>query len=282
MGKFSVRYYRVEKEHVAGPSLLEAFVNLAQVEPIENREVNIAGGMRVRLERFEDENGEFSGEFTRVQMTDFPFEIGPDGVSPLTTEGYIGDGVAFRFRQIDHTLVMQYDARICSPGRAIGYLKQQNPRCCFLIQTKFDQDNWTKFEDGNIRDFTLKIASPDHLPNIENEALAAGQAFDELGAAYGAPFITIKFGMGQKRGYLSNAIKSIASQFRSAEERGDLDIKTLRAKVAEDEGIPPEDINLIDQIFSNSCDIDYPQNDPERNYNLRKAELQRFLNDHQG
>lgn len=282
MSRFSVRYYSVEKEHAAGPSLINALEQLGNQFPIGDRQTQIMGGMTIRLERFEMDGSEATGEFTRVQTTDFPYEVSNIGINALNTDGPIGDGVAFRFRPSDHTLAMQYDSRIVSPGRAVGYLKQQNPTNGFLIHTKLDGDAWQRFDDGLIRDFTLKIASPDYLENIENEADAVAQAIGAFSEAYSAPIITINFGMGHKKGFLSSAMKVIATQFSDAENRGEVDIRSLKAKVKSDEAMPAEDINLLDQVFSDSMDIAYPPNDPDQNYALRKEALKGLLNEHRG
>lgn len=279
MGRFSVRFYSVEKEHANGPTLKEALDLLSQIQPLSERQVQVAGGMVIRLERYFEEGGELLGEFSRVRSTDFPFEVQDDGVSPLNTDGSIGNGVAFRYRPRDSTLVMQYDRRIASPAKAFEYIKQQNHGAGFSINTKIDDDAWQRFENGQVRDFTVKIASPQHMPNIEDDGDPVSQALRTFSNAYDAPIITIGFGMGHRSGAI-NAVKEVARSVIGWGDAGDIDVRSLKAKVKADEDEPTEDINLMDQIFSDSIEVDYPRNDPEANYEMRRAHLKRLLDAH--
>ncbi len=215
-----------------------------------------------------------------MQPDDFPFEVTEEGVAPLQTDGPIGNGIAFRYRPSDFCLAIQYDTRILSPIRCLQYLKQQNRSNGFIAKVELDENAWQRFEDGNIRDFTIKIANPRQIANIEDAGDAVAEAFGTFGKAYDAPYVSIGFGMGHKSGFLSSTVKAVASAFARAEQNGEVDIRSLKAKVKADPDTPAEDINLIDEIFSDSMYLDYPQNDPEENYRIRNNELKKFLDDH--
>ena len=75
MGRLSVRLYTVEKEHSNGPTLKEALELLNKIRKVSDRQVQVAAGMILRLERYETKGDELLGEFTRVKSTDFPSEV---------------------------------------------------------------------------------------------------------------------------------------------------------------------------------------------------------------
>lgn len=85
-----------------------------------------------------------------------------------------------------------------------------------------------------------------------------------------------------ERDKLSQAVAWIARNGPNAcpETVATIARKAMEKKVKADQDTPAEDINLIDEIFSDSMYLDYPQNDPEENYLIRNNELKRFLDAH--
>lgn len=277
--QISVRFYEVERLQPSGPSLQHALNDISQ-RPLADRQIQISGGYVVRLERFHVDAGELAGELTRVRDTDYPFEVLPNGVGQLPTEGPIGNSVAFRFRPADHTLAIQYDTRIVSPGRAMDYLMQCDARFAYAIKVKMDEESWRKFNEGEIRKLRIGIASPQHLGNIENEGAAVRESLRQLGDAYGAPVVTIEVGMGHRKGALDETAKAAARAIWELFQGGEADLRSLKASVKSDEGEPAEDVNLIDEILSRKLDFPSPQNDPDENYRIRSEIVRNALQDH--
>lgn len=278
--RLTIRFYTVERVTPAGFSLQQALENVDAKQPHSSRQIQLAANYIVRLERYEDDAGELTGEFIRVQTTDFPFEVEDDGVSPLQTDGPLGNGIAFRFRPMDSTLAIQYDTRVVSPGRAMDYLQQCDGRANFRINPKIDEENWRRFMDGEVRKLRVGVASPDHLGMLENGAAAAGHTFRELGQVYGAPVITIELGMGRRNGALTEAAKVLASEMSRLFRSNEGDIRSLKAGVKSQDGVPVEEINLIDEVLSDHHEINLPNNDPDHNYAIRKNFLRDALNRH--
>src|SRR5690606_837024 len=106
--KLTVRFYQIGKLQPQGPSLQTALETIAAKEHGE-RQVQLAEGMMVRLERYNEDAGELEGEFTRVRRDDFPYRVLPDGAKPLNVDDPLGSGVAFRYRPQDHILAIQYN-----------------------------------------------------------------------------------------------------------------------------------------------------------------------------
>lgn len=277
--KVSVRFYTVERRNPNGLSFQQA-IELIDAVDHPARQRDVAAGLSVRLERYENDAGELTGEFTRVRTTNFPFEVRPGGAEPLQTDGPIGDGVAFRFRPADHTLAMQYDNRIVSPGRAMVYLMTFDQRAAFKITPKMDAENWQKFRDNPLRKLRVGITSPDHLGDVEDEGAAVIQSFRQLGHAYEAPSIVIEMGMGHRGGALGDAAKGLAHEVFALFADGAADLRSLKAWVQMEEGASAEDINLIDEVLSKKTELDLPANDPDRNYELRRNLLRHRLQQH--
>jgi hypothetical protein len=277
--RISVRFYSVEKLQPNGPSLKRALEHISQMNH-EQRQIQLGEGVIVRLERFEEDAGELCGEFTRVRDTDFPFEVRPDGVRSLQTEGPIGTGVAFRFRPGDHTLAMQFDTRIVSPGRVVDFFLHADTRFGFSFTPKLDEENWLKFNDSPIRKLRIGIASPQHLDALEGEGEAVGTAFRRLGEAYSGQVITIEIGMGHRRGALSAAARQAAGAIGQLMAGGQADVRSLKGWIKPAEDRPVEEINLIDEFLSDKIEFPSPKNNPDENYAVRKNLLRRILNAH--
>ena len=278
--KITIRFYEVGKENANGLSLKEALKLVNKISEKGDRERLLTAGMTVRLERYEEDAGELAGEITRVRNTDFPYEVEADGVAPLSTEGPIGYGIAFRFRSSDHTLAIQYDPRIVSPGRLADYLAAIDPRGMFVITPKMDTANWRTFQKMPVRKLKVGVASPQHLGEIENSAASVAGALSTMAEAYEAPIVTVEISMGHRKGGLGQAAKNMAQEVFRLLKDGKADVRSLRARVATTEGEAAEDINLIDEVLSDRYEIALPKNDPDENYTIRKNLLKAKLNEH--
>lgn len=158
----------------------------------------------------------------------------------------------------------------------MSYLEQQNASNKFVASVKLDSGSWKKFEDSMVKSFSVKIAQPKNLKDIEDAGASVGSAIRSLGEAYDAQVIEIKFGMGHYKGKLSETVKTLASVFRG---KPDTEIQSLRAKI-KDGNSPAEDVDLLDEIFSHATEILYPKNDPAAHYEKRRKQLKDWLNVH--
>ncbi|MCG8445951.1 MAG: hypothetical protein MI753_09570 [Hyphomicrobiales bacterium] len=277
--KLSVRFYSVGRLQPNGPSLQQALEIIA-ARNHEDRQVQVAQGMVIRLERLDVEADELVGEFTRVRDTDFPFEVHADGPRQLQTDGPLGTGIAFRFGTTDHTLAIQFDTRIVSPGRVLDYLMQFDRRFAFDIKPKLDIENWRKFNNTPVRKLRIGIASPEHLGDIEEEGAAVKSSIQQLSEAYDAPVITIEIGMGNRKGMLGEAVHGAARAVSDLLRGGGADVRSLRGWIKPDDGQPTEELNLIDEFLTEKLEFPSPRNDPEANYALRRQILEQSLRGH--
>ena len=80
---FSIRFYKVGKHNSNGLSLVEVLDIGNAITPRGNRQKELSAGYHVRLERYDDDAGDLTGEFTRVKTDDFPYEADSNAALPF-------------------------------------------------------------------------------------------------------------------------------------------------------------------------------------------------------
>jgi hypothetical protein len=276
----TVRFYSVGKLAAHGPSLratLQAIYDLG--EPAV-RQRQLAGGFVCRLERLVLEPGYVSGEMMRVRDTDLPCEVHPDGTRALGIDVPIGDGVAFCFREADHTLAIHYDPRVLSPGRFNDYLMQMHHAGQFVMEPVMDGEALARFQEQPLRKLKVRLARPQNLDALDDEAAPAGAAIQAMGEAYEAPEITIELSMGRNRGSLGLAAKAMVEQFLVMFGQG-ADVRSLHVTPDAGEGLKNEDINLLDSLLSEKGEV-YPQSDAPDDVYAATSEFVRLKLDNHG
>ncbi|WAC24732.1 hypothetical protein [Blastomonas sp. SL216] len=275
----TVRFYSVGKLAAQGPSLrttLQAIYDLG--EPAA-RQRQLAGGFVCRLERLVLEPGYVSGEMMRVRDTDLPCEVHPDGTRALGIDVPIGDGVAFCFREADHTLAIHYDPRVLSPGRFNDYLVQMHHAGQFVMEPVMDGDALARFQEQPLRKLKVRLARPQNLDALDDEAAPAGAAIQAMGEAYEAPEITVELSMGRNKGSLGLAAKAMVEQFLVLFGQG-ADVRSLHVTPDAGEGLKNEDINLLDSLLSEKGEVNPASDAPDDVYSATSAFVRLKLDDH--
>lgn len=275
----SVRFYTIGKLSPQGPSLrttLETIFNLGQPE---TRECQLTGGFVCRLERLHTEPGHLSGEMMRIRETDLPCEVHPDGTRVLGVNVPLGDGIAFCFREADHTLAIQYEARVLSPGRFNDYLMQMHHAGQYTFDPVLDADALARFQAQPLRKLKVKLARPQNLAPLDNEMSAAGAAFHALGDAYEAPVITLEMSMGHNKGQLAQGAKTMVQGFLAMAGHNS-DVRAISVTPDAGEGIQNEDINLLDSLLSEKAEINPASEEPDAVYAATSAFVRQRLDAH--
>jgi hypothetical protein len=268
----SVRLWRVGKRHRQGATLRQALDQVWGIGPPGDRQRQMAPGVLCRLERYEPQAGVVGGEMTRVRHEDFPAEIHPHGAVALNVNVPIGDGVAFRFREADHTLAFQYDDRILAAGKFLDYLEALVPEALFNLDPIADERELARFHADPLKKVTIRLASPVDVVANEDNMQAAATAFRRLGADYGAPQVTLQLSVGNGGGFLNQAAKGMIEGFlRSV---GANDVRSAKA-VPGGAGRTKE-VNLLDALFSHKEEVESSR-DLVENYAIRQRLLARVL-----
>lgn len=275
----TVRFYTVGKVAAQGASLrttLQAIFDLG--EPAA-RQRQLSGGFVCRLERLVSTPGYLAGEMMRIRDTDLPCEVHPDGTRVLGVDVPIGDGVAFCFREADHTLAMHYDPRVISPGRFNDYLTQMHHAGQFTMEPVLDAAALARFQAQPLRKLKVKLARPQNLDALDNEAAAAGAAIQSLGEAYEAPVVTVELSMGHNKGQLGAEAKAMVQRFLGM-AANDQDVRAISVTPDAGEGVQNEDINLLDSLLSEKGEIAPASDAPDHVYAATSTFVRQRLDGH--
>jgi hypothetical protein len=276
----TVRFYEIGKLTQHGASLRQALQEIFGSGPPGDREVQLSEGFTCRLERLHTTAGFVSGEMLRVRTTDFPCEVLPQGTRRLGVDGPIGDGIAFRFRDADSRLAIQYDPRVVSPGRMFDYIAQWHGTPLFGFTPTMDDDAIARFRAQPLRKVKIKLATPRNLAAIEDAAAPAAIALRDLGEDYEAPIVTLELSMGHAKGHLAEGAKQMTEGFLRMLGEG-ADVRSIVVTPDAGEGVDNEDINLLDQLLSDKDEIASPPNDPDAIYDVCARHVECVLARHQ-
>lgn len=275
----TVRFFQVGRIDPRGVTLRDALGAIEALGQPGARELQIGQGIRVRLERYHATAGYLTGEMTRVRHDDHPAEIHHHGTAQLNVAGAIGEGVAFRYREADHILAMQFDNRTLSPSRFIDYVQQLVPAARFTFLPKIDANALRHFRAHPLRKAKIRLAQPQDLTHVEPTMASAARAIRSLGRDYAAPTLTLEIRMGHEEGSLGRDAKNMLEGFirRAAV---DSNIKTVKATPDNGPGVDNTEIDLLDQILAVKSQIPNPSNNPDANYDARRRVVERALNGH--
>ena len=276
----TVRFYDVYKRDPKVPALRKALKDIYDTGDAQSRQATLDNGTIARLERLEITDDFVTGEFTRIQDTDFPSEVRRDKVDPLGVNGMLGHGIAFRFCIADSILAIQYEPRILAPSRINSYILAMQSDASYEFRPRLNRDNWRRMAQRPLRKLIVGVASPTDLADIEGAGASVAESFRQMGDAYEAPSITIELGMGRRNGALGEAAKEMATQIFNKFQNDEVDLRKLRGVIETEEGIPNDEVNLIEEILSQKDELNLPHNNPSRSYEIRKRWIARKMQEH--
>lgn len=267
--QFTFRFYDISREREEIPSMLDMLRQAYKEPDREKRQVQLAQDYIVRLEELEDDGADaVVGEFTRCQGTNFPAELDGSTRKALAAKG-LGHSIVFRYNHKIGVLGIQYDPRVVSPGRILGYLSSYNSAAIYRMDPRIDKDAWKKFNSGPTRKLALRISNPSDLEQVEGPGQAVSQSLKAMADAYDAPSILIEISMGHRKGSLSSAIRNLANSLSSLGGGASVD-KLSAVTVINDIS---ENIDLIEDrvVLKDTLGID--DRDPDTNYQVKKSYL---------
>jgi hypothetical protein len=282
----TLKFLRVTNAHAHGVAFHTALETAMALGDHHARERNVNAGMPdpiiVRLERLQSRNDFISGELIRKQISNIPPEANDDGLTPirLTEGGGLGLSSAFRYHRPTRVILIQANNQAVSVGRLNLYLKAVDQNAEYVFDPVPRADAWNRFNSGVPRRLVLKVASPSHIPAgnaLDNEARTVGDGIASISEALRGASITIEVSMGQRRGsLLKGATERVLRTFRRMKREGEIDVRMLSAAVTDDDGT--DMIDFLDEHLVVRDRLDLPDNDPNRNYELRAAFLEATFN----
>jgi hypothetical protein len=188
----------------------------------------------------------------------------------LSKGGGLGLSSAFRYHLPTRIILIQANNQAVSQGRLNLYLHAVNPNAQYTFEPVPREDAWDRFNRGVPRKLVMKIANPQHIPkNLSQEADAIGAGVANIGEALRGAYVTIEVSMGRKSGSLAqNAVARVIRRFKRARDQHELDVEVLNASVAEEEGT--DMIDFLDEHLTVRETLNLPEQDPDRNYQIRQ------------
>lgn len=244
---------------LGAPSTRERNVNAGFPDPII-----------VRLESLEVQNDFLSGELIRKQVANIPPEANDDGLSPIQLSDGAGLGLssAFRYHAPTRILLIQANNQAVSHNRLGLYLKSVDENAEYEFDPVPRRDSWDRFNRGLPRKLMMKVASPEHVAGLDQEADTVGTGVANIGEALRGAYITIEVSMGQKRGsLLKGATERVLRQFRRMSAEGHMDVKMLSASISDEQST--DVIDFLDEHLIVRDRLELPDGEPQRNYAMR-------------
>ena len=142
----TVKLFSMERAHEDTPRFLDVIQAIDAIDGHQNRERNITADFQVRLEHLEFEsNHVVCGELTRIQTTNFPSEITPEGRIALSIDNRLGHSIVFRANHHLGITGIEYNSRVCSPGRLFSYMQEFNPAALYNVLPIVREEAWERF-----------------------------------------------------------------------------------------------------------------------------------------
>ncbi|MGP4667658.1 hypothetical protein [Agrobacterium pusense] len=263
---FTFRFYNVTRTNNQIPPMVSMLRQSAKEPDKQKREVQLAQDYVIRLEDLRDDGADaVVGEFVRCQGTNLPGEL-DGGTRKSLTAKKLAHSIVFRLNHVKGILGVQHDPRVVSVGRILEYLSSYNVAAQYRLDPRVNKDAWKKFNSGDVRKLSIRIANPDSMDDLVGDAKAASEGIKAMANAYDAPSISIELSMGHRKGFLSSAVTGLADLISTsigATARVD---KLTAITVINGEA---EEIDLIEdrQVLKDSLSID--DRDPDKNYAIK-------------
>lgn len=234
------------------------------------REVLLSSDYIVRLENLEDDGADaVVGELLRCQKTNLPAEIAGSARKTLSAER-LGHSVVFRLNHRTGAFGIQHDVRIVSPGRVLDYVAAFNPAAIYSMTPKVNAEAWKKFNAGQTRKLSIRIANPESMDDLSGSGKAASMGIRSMAEAYDAPSISLEISMGHHKGFLSQAVSGLATQLVNMVSPSARLDKLSAVTIVGDER---EEIDLIEDRIVSRDTLQIHDRDPEVNWKVKRDYL---------
>ncbi|MQB19027.1 hypothetical protein DXT90_00105 [Agrobacterium tumefaciens] len=263
--EISIRFYGVERMNTTDPKFADVLKKISKRTLLE-RTVD-CDGVKLRLEHLDQKGSRWIGEFTRIQTDDFPSEVTDQGRVPLSTSNNLGHSIVFCFDPASSIVAVRSDATNLSMKRIETYLARIHSGAAFSFKPKMRKDQWKEFSKKPLRSIEISLAGFTDLTGLDGDDNSAFQSLKKFSEGYSSHIIKIGLSMGHKKGFLDSSIKRTMGALLG-KANDDFDIRSMKAKPADDRGYATDEINLLDQILADSDLLDLPNNDPDASFKI--------------
>jgi len=269
----TLRFYNVRRTSEDKPALADV-LNLIAAKPIGEREARVGvDDILVRLEDFQETNGELHGQFIRGQSGNRPGRMLPGGTGNLPFREPLGHGIAFRYRLRDGLLAVQFDAKILSPSKICEYLYQHEPRAEYHLEPRLRDDAWERFAQLPLRKLEVSVAGHVNAADLNDEAEPVWRNVAIMKQAYGADTVRFQVSMGHRDGSLLDGAKDVLREAFRRHQNNEDDIRAIKGVMDTGDGVPNDEIDLLGTLFDVKETLEFNEDDFPRFYSLRRELL---------
>lgn len=251
----TIRFYEIDHLEEFGDTLENVIQQIDALDKVD-REKNVSGGVRLRLEHLEDRNGLIYGDITRVQTENLPGHVTDIENDPLPVDR-IGHPAAFCYDPECMTMALQFDIKI-GIGRVCNYFKQFSDDQTFGHLPILRQDALDRFEEETPTSFTVKVARVRNFRNVETEITDFEQGIEAVAGLFGAPSVEVTVSCRGSDGGLdkSATVNGLRRWLGYRDEISGIN-KIKGATVESDDAF-----NFIKFLLKEKDTLDLPANDP--------------------
>lgn len=272
----AIRFYEVDRPRQDLPLFIDVLQTIANL-PVVDRARRITGEQFiVRLEDYNVHNGNYEGQFVRGQSANRPGRMTIDRTVELPFDDPVGHGIAFLYRPNDGLLAIEYNPITLSPSRALSYLSEHCPHAEFKLTPKARAGVWQEIDRKPLRKLSISIAGSPDVEINDDPNQATWENIADMRDRYGAQSIKIEIGMGRTKGGLTDGAKRFLRDAFMRHTDGSDDIRAIKGTVENDEGVPNEEINLIDTYLNHRETLEFREGNWDDFYIARRDLLRRM------
>lgn len=271
------KFYQVEN-FKNGQATLFAALHQLWDHPERENYVEISGGIRVRIERFETDpdvigDGFVAGEFVRQQTENIP-PIAPQGGPLEGQENPLGHRSAFRYHAQSSILLLESRPSGLTPIRVAGLVKARVARHRgFYLFPVITEDALHRLRTGTPRRVQFRMARPANMQAVEGDERELRENLARMANNFGGLTVEISVGFppGNRDGILNR--HRITSAARWAIGNQD-HVEKFKVKIAEED----EPIDVFAEQLKVTEQIDLENLDVKANYTARRDLFARAFN----
>lgn len=266
--KLTVRFYRVSTPPAGVGDFGDVLLQALDLGTPADRERDIGQSVIVRLEGASARAQTVEGDLCRVQRTNIPPQAGADGLVPIQlNEGHgIGHMAAFLYHRPTRVLALQSNMQSVTPNRLSIYLASIDVAQQFQMAPVLTDDALERFQAGQPRKLTVKFSGIDRLDVFDDPNIPVAQGAKRISDAYAGIDVEITVSVGRTR---DNALAQGPIMRTVNQLIGAPGIAKLTTKLEGDD----QPLDLLHEQLKESDELDLPEGDPDRHYQVRRAFL---------
>lgn len=277
--RIKARFYEVENVKSSDSALYECLDRLWN-HPEKESYVEIFGGVKVRLERYESDHrsngsGFVSGEFVRQQTDNIP-PIAEQG-QPLSANSYpLGHRCAFRYHPRTSVILLESRRGAVTPIRIDGLIKARlSPHKGLFLSPVLSEGALENLRNGTPRNITFRVARPAQMDRIEGDLIDLDGDLARLATNFNGLSVGVSIGFPKGENDRSLDMNMIDRAIKWASGNRN-HVESMKVKVMEE----PDSIDVFTEQLKVVKDLQLDSDDVQLNYETRRAFLAASFDDY--